>query len=77
MEKKSIKRWEETGSVGVERERGRGDFFKIFIIYSLYFFLISTKIGPQVFVGTEGKVDYATRVMRGHQKVGVLTNSLR
>ena len=27
------------------------------ILFSLRFFLRSTKIGPQVFVGTEGKVD--------------------
>ena len=29
----------------------------IFIFSSLRFFLKSTKIGPQVFVGIEGKVD--------------------
>ena len=34
-----------------ERERDFNFFF------SLRFFLRSTKIGPQVFVGTEGKVD--------------------
>ena len=28
-----------------------------FIFFSLRFFLRSTKIGPQVFIGTEGKVD--------------------
>ena len=27
------------------------------ILFSLRFFLRSTKIGPQVFIGTEGKVD--------------------
>ena len=35
----------------VEKER------KYFIFFSLSFFLRSTKIGPQVFVGTEDKVD--------------------
>ena len=44
-----------------ERERGRrgaesvGD--KNIFFFSLCFFFRSTKIGPQVFVGTEGKVD--------------------
>ena len=40
--------------VGRERESKR----KFFIFYFfLRFFLIFMKIGPQVFVGTEGKVD--------------------
>ena len=40
----------------MERERER--LRDIFIFYfSLRFFLRSTKIGQQVFVGTEGKVD--------------------
>ena len=30
---------------------------KFLIFFSLRFFFRSTKIGPQVFVGTEGKVD--------------------
>ena len=38
----------------MERERLRG--FNFFIS-SLRFFFRSTKIGPQVFVGTEGKVN--------------------
>ena len=37
------------------RERRERERFLIF--FSLYFFLKSTKIGSQVFVGTEGKVD--------------------
>ena len=37
----------------MERERLRGFYFFI----SLRFFFRSTKIGPQVFVETEGKVD--------------------
>ena len=41
-------RWEEMKG----RERGVGNFF-----FSLCFFLRFTKIGPQVFVGVEGKVD--------------------
>ena len=43
-----------------ERRRGRESFAeRIFFLFfsSLSFFLRSTKIGPQVFVGTEGKVD--------------------
>ena len=41
------------------RERGRALEIEniIFIFSSLRFFLKSTKIGPQVFVGTECKVD--------------------
>ena len=39
-----------------ERERREGREF-IFNIFSLRFFFRSTKIEPQVFVGTEGKVD--------------------
>ena len=35
----------------------RGERFFIFYFSSLRFFLRSKKIGPQVFVGTEGKVD--------------------
>ena len=53
MEKKSIKRHRE--GVRTRMERGRRYF--IFIFFSLSFFLRSMKIGPQVFVGTEGKVD--------------------
>ena len=37
------------------RERWRERSY--FILFSLCFFLRSMKIGPQVFVGTEGKVD--------------------
>ena len=52
-EKKSIKvKWEET-----EGEKEGVGYFIFFIISSLRFFLISTKIGQQVFIGTEGKVD--------------------
>ena len=58
MEKKSIKRERE----GVERRRredkeGWEILIYFIVIYPLCFFLISTKIGPQVFVWTEGKVD--------------------
>ena len=39
------------------REEGwRGERFKIFF-FSFRFFLRSMKIGPQVFIGAEGKVD--------------------
>ena len=51
--------------------REGGDILVFFIISSLSFFFRSTKIRPQVFVGTKGKVDYATRATSGHQKVGV------
>ena len=39
-----------------ERWREGGDIL-FFIFFSLSFFLTSTKIGSQVFVGTEGKFD--------------------
>ena len=39
----------------MREEKGRRYF--IFYFFSLSFFLRSMKIGPQVFVGTEGKVD--------------------
>ena len=48
---KSIKRGREASGV----REGVGDFY--FIISSLCFFFKSMKIGPQVFVGTEDKVD--------------------
>ena len=35
----------------------RGEIFLFFIFSSFLFFLKSTKIGSQVFIGTEGKVD--------------------
>ena len=36
---------------------GEREFFFFLIFSSLLFFLRFTKIGPQVFIGTEGKVD--------------------
>ena len=38
-----------------ENERGERDILIIF--FSLYFFFRSTKIGPHVFIGDEGKVN--------------------
>ena len=44
------------GERASRRERvGEKKFY--FLFFSFRFFLISTKIGPQVFIGTEGKVD--------------------
>ena len=40
---------------GRERREGREFIFNIFFLF--VFFFRSTKIGPQVFVGIEGKVD--------------------
>ena len=54
---KKIIKVKRVGGDGRERKRAcRGDFL-FFIISSLRFFFISTKIGPQVFIGAEGKVD--------------------
>ena len=58
MKKKSSKGLLEVFSFGRERGRAwRGRELYFFYFSSLRFFLISTKIGPQVFVGTEGKFD--------------------
>ena len=35
----------------------RGEIFLFFIFSSFRFFIKSTKIGPRVFIGIEGKVD--------------------
>ena len=45
--------------ISSEREGMRigGERFYFFYFSSFRFFLRSTKMGPQVFVGTEGKVD--------------------
>ena len=43
---------------------------KYFIFFSLSFFLRSTKIGLQVFVGTEGKVDLRDESYVWTQKSG-------
>ena len=42
---------------GGERCQGRESFAERIFFSSFSFFLRSMKIGPQVFVGTEGKVD--------------------
>ena len=49
MEKKSKGGREGVGRRALKRT--------IFYFFSLCFFLISTKIGPYVFIGVEGKVD--------------------
>ena len=59
MEKKSTK---QEGGRGQEwrGERRRAEEFCFYFYYfflCFFFFFRSTKIGPQVFVGTEGKVD--------------------
>ena len=56
MEKKS-KRIKDKASGGGRRWRVGSVFFFNFYYYFSHFFLRSMKIGPQVFVGTEGKVD--------------------
>ena len=58
MKKIKIKRGKED-DIWCRRGEAWGEIFHFlfFIFSSLRFFLRSTKIGPQVFVGTEGKVD--------------------
>ena len=55
MDKSKIK----SGGPGIFRgERGvRGENLFLIFFFSSFFFFRSTKIGPQVFVGIEGKVD--------------------
>ena len=60
-----------------ERERRLGrENFKFFYFF-FRFFLKSTKIGPHVFVGAEGKVDLRDESYAWTPKVGVSTNSVR
>ena len=54
MKKIKIKKGETNVREGAWRREGENNFF---IFSSLRFFLRSMKIGPQVFVGTEDKVD--------------------
>ena len=72
-----IKNQSKGGKEGVGRERERGGKKIILFFYSLCFFLRSIKIRPQVFVETEAKLIYATRATRGHQNLGVSSNSMR
>ena len=44
---------------------------------SLCFFLRSTKIGPQVFVGTKGKVDLCDESYAWTPNLGVSSNTTR
>ena len=46
-------------------------------LFFFRFFLIFMKIGPQVFVGAEGKVDLRDESYAWTPKVGVSTNSMR
>ena len=47
----------ERASAGRGHRQESGEILFIFYFPSLRFFLRSTKIGPQVFIETEGKVD--------------------
>ena len=58
MKKKSLKGLHEAFSFGKERESLERERILFYFYFSfLRFFLKSMKIGPQVFVRTEGKVD--------------------
>ena len=56
MKKIKIKRIKERSN-GVGEREAYGERILNFFYFFLRFFLGSTKIGPQVFVGTEDKVD--------------------
>ena len=60
-----------------ERERGRGDFlnFLLFLLFTSFSDL--RKSDRRFSSGLKAKLIYAMRATRGHQKVGVLTNSVR
>ena len=59
----------------MERERGE----RILIFYFSIFVSLSDlrKSDPRFSSGLKVKLIYAMRATRGHQKVGVLTNSMR
>ena len=71
-----MKKKKSKGREGVGGERGLER--KIILFFSSFrFFLRSMKIGLQVFIGTEGKVDLPTKATLGYQNLGVSSNSTR
>ena len=79
MEKKSTKQEGGRGKNGVKRDGVQRSFVIIFIIFSFAFFFFSDlrKSDRRFSSGLKVKLIYATRATRGHQKVGVSTNSMR
>ena len=62
---------------GEEKEGGKKRFF-IFLLFLLFVsFSDLRKSDCRFSSGLKAKLIYPTRAMRGHQKVGVLTNSVR
>ena len=59
-----------------ERWRERGDIL-FFIFFLFVSFLDLRKSDRRFSSGLKAKLIYAMRATRGHQKVGVLTNSVR
>ena len=58
-------------------KEGVGDFLFFYYFFSLFFFSDLRKLDRRFSSGLKAKLIYATRATRGHQKVGVLTNSVR
>ena len=71
MKKKS--KWGRGKASGEERALERELFY---FFFSLLFFR-STKIGSRFSSGLKAKLIYATRATRGHQNLGVSSNSTR
>ena len=77
MKKKIIKR-RQNGQDGEGERREREErilFFFIFLPFASFSDL--RKSDRRFSSGLKAKLIYAMRAMRGHQKVGVLTNSMR
>ena len=77
MKKKIIKRGQ-NGQDGEGEHRERGEDFIYFLFFLLFASFSDLRKSDRRFLsGLKAKLIYATRAMRGHQKVGVSTNSMR
>ena len=75
--KKNHKRGQ-NGQDGEGERRERGEDFILFFIFLLFAsFSDLRKLNSRFSLGLKAKLIYAMRPTHGHQKVGVLTNSVR
>ena len=74
--KKIIKRGKRLFSLGERESVGERINF-IFIFFLFAFFSDLRKSDRRFSSGLKAKLIYATRATRGHQKVGISTNSVR
>ena len=69
---------EQNGQDGEGERRERGEDFILFFIFLLFASFSDLRKSDRRFSsGLKVKLIYAMRTMRGHQKVGVSTNSVR